>query len=72
MDNFTKFVQAFPAKNKSGRSAANILVNKYFPEFEFAKRILHDQGKKFDNKFFKRLSEITRIKFSKTTLYHPM
>ena len=27
---FSKFVQAFPTKNKSGRAAADLLFNKYF------------------------------------------
>ena len=69
---FTKFAQAFPTKNKPGRFAADILFNKYFLEFGFPKRILQSQGKEFDNKLFKRLSEITGVKPSRTTPYHPM
>ena len=65
VDHFSKFVQAFPTKNKSGRAAADLLFNKYFLFFGLPKRILHDQGKKFDNKLFKRLSEIKRIFFNK-------
>ena len=72
VDHFSKFAQAFPTKNKSGRAAADILFNKYFLDFGFPKRILHDQGKEFDNKLFQRLSEITGIKPSRTTPYHPM
>ena len=34
--------------------------------------MLRDQRKEFDNKLFKRLSEITGIKPSKTTAYHPI
>ena len=49
VDHFSKFLQAFPTKNKSGRAAADLLVNKYFLDFGFPKRILHDQGKEFDN-----------------------
>lgn len=64
---FTKFVQAFPTKNKLGTSAADILFNNFFLEFRFPKRILHGHGKEFDNKLFKRLTEITGVKSSKTT-----
>ena len=48
------------------------MFNKYFLDFGFPKRILHDQIKEFDNKLFKRLSEITCNKPSLTTIYHPM
>ena len=56
MDHFTKFVQAFPTKNKLGRSAADLLLKKYFLDFGFPNRILHNQGKECDDKLFKRLS----------------
>ena len=67
VDHFSKFVQAFPTKNKSGRAATDLLFNKYFLDFGFLKRILHDQGKEFDKKLFKQLPEITSIKSSRTT-----
>ena len=63
VDHFSKFVQAFPTKNKSGRAAADLLFNKYFLDFGFPKRILHDQGKEFVNKLFKP---------SRTTPYYPI
>ena len=72
VDHFGKFVQAFPTKNKSGRAAADLSFNKYFLDFGFPKRILHDQGKEFDNKLFQWLSEITDVKPSPTTPHHPM
>ena len=72
VDHFTKFAQGFPTKNKSGRAAAEILFNKYFLDFDFPKRILLGQGKKFDNKLFQRLPEITIIKPSRTAPNHLM
>ena len=72
VDHFFKFAQAFPTKSKSGRAAADLLFNKYFLDFRFPKRILYDQGKEFDNKLFERLSEITRIRPSEASSYHPM
>ena len=71
VDHFTKFSRKFPTKNKSGRSAADTLFNTLFVNFTFPKQILHDQGKEFENKLFKRLSEITGIKSLETTSYHP-
>ena len=61
VEHFSKFVQAFPTKNKSGRATADLLFIKYFLNFGFPKRILHDQGKEFDNKLFKRLSELPAL-----------
>ena len=69
VNHFSKFVQAFPTKNKSGRVATDLLINKYFLGFGFPKRILHDQAKEFGNK---HLSEITGVKPPQTTPYHPM
>ena len=63
---FTKFAQTFLTKNKSGRSATDMLFNKYFLDFGLPQ----DQGKEFDNKWFKRLSDIMAIKPSRTTPYH--
>ena len=67
---FTKFAQVFSTKNKSGRSSVDMLFNKYFLDSGLPKRILHDQGKEFNNKLFKRLSQIAGVKPSRT--YHPM
>ena len=72
VDHFSKFVQGFPIKNKSGRAAADLLFTKCFLDFGFPKRILYDQGEEFDNKLFQRLSEITGVKPFRTTPYHPM
>ena len=72
VDHFSKYAQAFPTKNKSDRATAEILFNKYFLDYGFPQRILHDQGREFDNKLFKLLEELTGIKRSRTTPYHPM
>lgn len=58
VDHFSKSAQAFPTKT---RAAADSLFNKYFLDFSFPKRVLHDQEKEFDSKLFQRLSKITAI-----------
>ena len=45
VDYFSEFAQAFPTKNKIGRGATDLQFNKYFRDFGFLKRILHDKGK---------------------------
>ena len=55
VDNFIKYVQVFSTKNKSGWAAADLLFNKYFLDYGFPKYIIHDQGREFKNKRFKRI-----------------
>ncbi len=55
MDHFTRFAQAYPTKNKLGRTAAERLFQDYIPHFGYSGKI-----KKF-----------TRIGHSRTSPYHP-
>ena len=43
-DHFTRYVQIFPTKNKSARSAADQIFDKYILSYGFPLRIHHDQG----------------------------
>ena len=64
-DHFSKFVQVYPATNKSPKTAADRLYN------DFMLRILHDQGREFENDLFSQLSKYCGIKRLRTTPYHP-
>ena len=72
IDQFTRYVQAYATINNSAKTTAEKLFNDFLLKFGTPNRILHDQGKEFENKLCDELEKYFGIKRCRTRPYHPM
>ena len=71
VDHFTKFVQAYPTRNKSTTTVAKHLYNDFILRFGIPTKLLSDQGGEFESKVIHELSSLAGVDKLRTTPYHP-
>ena len=72
VDHFTRYAIGYPCKNKSSLTAAKCVYNDFIlKRLGIPARILHDQGREFENKLFESLEGYCGLIKSRTTPYHP-
>jgi len=70
-DCFTKWVEAFPLKSFKASVIARVFVDQVVSRFGVPLELHTDQGRNFDSRMFKELSDLLGIKKTRTTPFHP-
>ncbi|KAL5019205.1 hypothetical protein ScPMuIL_004927 [Solemya velum] len=71
-DHFTRYAQAFPTRNQTAKTTAEVFYNNFVVHYGLPKRIHSDQGGCFESTIVRELCALTGIQKSRTTPYHAM
>ena len=71
-DHFTRYAHAIPTRNQTARTTAEALWSGFIVHYGFPNRLHTDQGANFCSKLMRELCQISGMKKSRTTPYHPM
>ena len=71
VDQFTKWVEAFPLKNQLAETVAGVVVREFVARFGCPLEIHTDQGRNFESELFKEMCELLEIGKTRTTSYRP-
>jgi len=71
LDRWSKWVEAFPLRNKEAETVAKVLVEQVFTRFGAPLSILSDQGKEVDGRKMNEVCRLFGIEKLRTTPYKP-
>ena len=71
VDWYSGWPEAFPLKDKSATTIANLILNEIFPRFGSCLCIVSDNGTEVDNKVVREVFQKLNIHHIKTSTYHP-
>jgi len=71
IDPFTKWVEAFPIRNKEAETVARVLVEQVFCRYGVPIALLSDQGKEVDGKIMHEVCKLLEVDKLRTTPYKP-
>ncbi len=63
---------AIPTKNQTAKTTAEAFFNNFVVHYGLPSRIHSDQGANFESELIREMCELTGMKKSRTTIYHPM
>ena len=70
-DHFTRYAMAFPTKNQTARTTANVLFNNCVAHYGFPAKLHSDKAQNFEYRVFRHLCKVTGIKKTRNMPYHP-
>ncbi|CAK8685090.1 unnamed protein product [Clavelina lepadiformis] len=70
-DLFTKYVRAWPMRNQTAKTTADILFHRWFTVHGVPDVIHSDRGGNFESEVFKELLRLMGCSKTRTTSYHP-
>ena len=71
VDQFTKWVEAYPMKDQQGETVAKIVVGEFIAKFGCPLEIHTDQGRNFEGVLFKEMCALLEINKTRTTSFRP-